>query len=192
VKGWPLVGWAAALVLTAAAGVIAVHGWNDAGLLVVLRVTARCSLVLFLLAFTARPARQLWQTPITKWLLANRRYLGVSFAVSHGIHLVAILARGMSLGPTSFFAGAPLYGVIAVLTITSFDRTAAWVGRTWWKRIHTVGVYALWGFFAIVYVGKAVKEPLFAPAAAVTVAAGAVRAAAALRRRGATSSRSGP
>jgi len=32
--------------------------------------------------------------PGERWMLANRRYLGVSFAVSHATHLLAIFALG--------------------------------------------------------------------------------------------------
>lgn len=73
--------------------------------------------------------------------------------------------------------------MIAVLTITSFDRTAAWLGRRWWKIVHTAGVYALWAFFVIVYVGKAAREPLYVPAAAITIGAGLLRVAARARGR---------
>jgi len=46
----------------------------------------------FLLAFGARPLRQLLHVDATKALLANRRYVGVSGAFAHFIHAIAILS----------------------------------------------------------------------------------------------------
>ena len=54
-----------------------------------LRVTAWISAVFFLLAYIARPlARCGW----TGWLVQNRRYLGLSVALSHTVHFGYIVA----------------------------------------------------------------------------------------------------
>ncbi|MCC0176386.1 hypothetical protein I4641_05270 [Waterburya agarophytonicola K14] len=50
----------------------------------------RWACILFLLAFTASSLRRLKATPITNWLLSNRHYLGLSMAISHGFHAIAI------------------------------------------------------------------------------------------------------
>src|SRR5688572_7588831 len=57
----------------------------------VIRWTARTSLVLFALAYVARPLVQLRPTPFPKALLARRKWLGLSFAASHGFHLAGIV-----------------------------------------------------------------------------------------------------
>ena len=56
----------------------------------VIRFTARTSLLLFCLAFSAAALARLWPNAWTRWQRRNRRYLGVTFAASHGIHAVAI------------------------------------------------------------------------------------------------------
>ena len=48
--------------------------------------------MLFVLAFTASSLVELMPSKATRWQRRNRRYLGVSFAVSHFIHLGVILA----------------------------------------------------------------------------------------------------
>ena len=56
-----------------------------------IRFTARSSLVLFCLAFGAAALARLWPNAWTRWLRRNRRALGVSFAASHGLHAAAIV-----------------------------------------------------------------------------------------------------
>ena len=105
-------------------------------------------MTLFLLAFTASALWQFWPNAWTRWQRQNRRYLGVSFAVSHAIHLAAILMLGQ-VAPaelareadivTVIFGGLA-YLFIAAMTLTSFDRTAAAIGPRAWKILHTVGL----------------------------------------------------
>jgi sulfoxide reductase heme-binding subunit YedZ len=57
-----------------------------------IRVTARSSFVLLLLVFTASAAARRWPEGFTRWQLANRRQIGLGFAVSHTIHAAAIQA----------------------------------------------------------------------------------------------------
>ena len=73
------------------------------GVRMVIRFTARSSLVLFCLAFSAGTLARLWPNAWTRWQRRNRRYLGVSFAASHGIHAVAI-ASFAAMDPTGFMA----------------------------------------------------------------------------------------
>ncbi len=62
------------------------RGFEVDGVRMVIRFTARTSLVLFCLAFSAAALARLWPNASTRWLRRNRRYLGVSFAASHAIH----------------------------------------------------------------------------------------------------------
>src|ERR1700683_5762536 len=48
--------------------------------------TVRCALPLFLVAFTASSLATLWPSRSTRWLLANRRYVGLAFAVGMAWH----------------------------------------------------------------------------------------------------------
>ena len=49
------------------------------------------AVALFLLAYVARPLRQLWRSEWSSWLLRHRRALGVSMAFSHLLHLIGIV-----------------------------------------------------------------------------------------------------
>lgn len=162
--GWPLVGWCSLLLVGLSAGLLALQGVGEQGLRLVIRTTAQTSVVLFTSAFIASALRRVWPTALSRWMLQNRRYLGVSFAVSHVIHLAAIVALTATvptfeLPPVTVVAGGIAYVFIAAMTATSFDRSAAWLGPRAWKILHTTGVYYIWLIFFISYAPRAVMVP---------------------------------
>ena len=114
-----------------------------------IRATAGTSFALFLTAFVASSLNTLRPTPATKWLLRNRRYIGVSFAVSQLAHLLLIedLSRPARRADHDVGAQATVVGggfgyvMLLAMTITSFDRTARWLGRQRWSVLHTTGMY---------------------------------------------------
>src|SRR5262245_7370659 len=110
VGGWPLVGWCTLVVLTMCGVLLGLHGSGEAGLRAVIRGTARTSFVLFIGAFTASALYRLRPAALTRWLLANRRYLGVSFAASHFIHLIFIVLLA-AVSP-AFVAGLRMSAVV--------------------------------------------------------------------------------
>jgi hypothetical protein len=189
IAGWPVVGYAAAIVLLVCSVGFVVHGGGEAGWRMAVRTSAKTSLVLFLAAFVASSARALWRNDATRWLLANRRYVGVSYAASHAIHLVGIVALArvapeFELEPTAAIFGGMAYVFLAAMTATSFDRTAAWLGPRRWKRLHKSGMYYNWFIFLISYVPRAIAESIFyAPFAFALVAAVGLRFVAWRRRR---------
>ena len=142
--------------------ILAEAGTGEAGMRMWIRATARTSLVLFGAAFTASSLRSLWRTPATGWLLRQRRYLGLSFAFSHGLHLLAILGLSLVLGDAfeidavTLIFGGGAYVMIALMAATSSDRVFAWLGRRRWHLLHKVGVYWIWIIFANSYTARAV------------------------------------
>jgi DMSO/TMAO reductase YedYZ heme-binding membrane subunit len=181
--GWRLVGVLSFLVAAMATGLVVSHGGDAEGMRVAIRATARTSLLLFVMAFTASALAGLVPGEATRWQRRNRRYLGVSFAVSHFIHLGAILALAsvdqalfwkLTNIPTIVLAGSA-YLFIAAMAVTSFDRTAAWLGPRKWRLLHLVGVWYIWISFAVA-VGKRVPlDRFYWPMAALLLAAAIVR-----------------
>jgi methionine sulfoxide reductase heme-binding subunit len=163
-KGWWLVAWTAMTVCTFAALVLAVHGPNQQAMHLILRATARTSLVLFLAAFLAAPLRAVWPSRATRWLIENRRYVGVSFATSHTVHFAAIigLTRVTPERPdlVVLLLGGVGYAFILAMAATSLDTTAAWLGPRRWKMLHTCGVYYIWSVFALTSLGGVMRDPL--------------------------------
>lgn len=150
-NGWPLLGVLSAGLFAMAAVIVLGHRLDVEGVRMAIRATARTSFVLFALAFSAGALFTLWPGIWTRWQRRNRRQLGLAFAVSHGIHAVAILAFAR-LDPVQFMAhtnaatfitGGIAYGFIAAMALTSFDRTAAWLGPRAWRVLHLVGGYYL-------------------------------------------------
>lgn len=88
-------------------------GAGEAAVRAVIRATAASSLGLFLLAFAAAPLQRLVRRPATAWALRNRRWIGLSMALSHLVHLVAIVvlvrrwpAAGAAIDPATRVAGS--------------------------------------------------------------------------------------
>ena len=181
---------ASVIAMALLAGVsFSMHGASEAALSEIIRWTARFSVTAFLLAFVARPLRQLWSSRLSGWLLRNRRYLGVSFAIAHLTHLAAI--GGIAVGSDSFrndldattlLGGGYCYLLIALMLLTSTDRTAAWLSRKNWRRLHTHGMYVIWLIFALSYIPRAViEDPVYAPAALALLLGLGIRVAAHFR-----------
>jgi sulfoxide reductase heme-binding subunit YedZ len=189
-NGWPLVGVAALAILASVAVAIAITPDTGAAAARAVRLTARTSVVLFLAAFTAAALWRLWPNAWTRWQRQNRRYLGVSFAVSHGVHLAAILwlqhvrpvEFAQSVNAITWIGGGLAYAFIAAMTATSFDRTAQMIGPRAWKVLHTIGSYYIWLIFANSYIGRALAMPEYIPAAALVLLALGLRIAARVAR----------
>jgi sulfoxide reductase heme-binding subunit YedZ len=160
-----------------------------------IRITARTSAVLFLLAFTASSAYQLWPNDFTKWVRRNRRYLGVSFAGSHLVHAAFIVASilldghrfrtGVAHTPHAIYAlDSVAYVFIVAMTLTSFDRIAKRMRYTAWRSIHLTGSYVIWLTFFVAYWRRGVTYPLFyGPFLMIVLGALVVRAIASAQRK---------
>ena len=132
---------------------------------ILIRLTARLSLVLFSMTFAASSAVDLWpQSKFFRWLAQNRRYLGVSFAVSHLFHLAGIVGLGFvdtenffaTTLWTSFVFGGLVYVFIILMLMTSFARPAGWISKKQWNLLHKTGSYSIWLIFMISYFGRVV------------------------------------
>jgi len=169
----------------------------------VLRWSTRLGVPLFAAAFAARPLRQLTTCHFSQWLVRNRRALGLSFAVMHFTHLAAIGALAWFfpeplLGGTdvlTWVGGGVAYGLLAAMTVTSFDGPAHWLGPRRWRLLHRTGSYAIWLILTSNYVTQAMADWRLSAPALLLLGAGAARGAAwgvLARRRRAGLETSGP
>jgi len=157
----------------------------------IIRITARVSVALFLLAFTASSLRALFPSSASTWLLQNRRYLGVSFALSHFTHLAALFALGAwfphpfldDTTAVTFLGGGLAYVFLAAMTITSFAPPRRLIGERAWKILHTTGSYYIWFIFFISYVPLALQSAAYLPLAAALVVAFGLRMARRYKRK---------
>ena len=173
-QGW-LEGWRllAALTLTLVVlslWIASMRQFEVEGVRMVIRFTARSSLTLFCLAFGAAALARLWPNAWTRWQRRNRRYLGLSFAASHAIHAVAIVAFANmdpagfaeATSAASYIFGGIGYAFIIAMSATSFDRTAALIGPRAWRTLHLVGGYYLWFQFMVSFGKRVPAMPLYA------------------------------
>lgn len=157
-RGWAITGWNAVALVAMSALVLAVAGTGEDGARMLIRATARSSAGLFLIAFLARPARQLWRTDATAFAIKNRRYFGVSMAVSHLIHGIAIVwllttfPSAYQVNATTLVGGGLGFVFIAAMAATSSDAAFKALGRARWQLLHRTGVWYLWFVFAFTFV----------------------------------------
>jgi hypothetical protein len=183
-RGWALTGWISLALVAMSALVLAAAGSGEEGVRMLIRATARSSALLFLVAFLARPLRQLWRTDATAFALRNRRYFGVSMAVSHAIHGAAIVWL-LTAFPAAYQANALTlafgglgFVFIAAMAATSSDAAVRALGRPRWTLLHRTGVWYLWFIFWYTFPPEQGWDALHAVAVATFTAAPLVRAAA--------------
>jgi DMSO/TMAO reductase YedYZ heme-binding membrane subunit len=168
-------GWRLFAVLTLALTALCIWiagmgGFEVEGVRMVIRFTARTSLMFFCLAFSAAALARLWPNAWTRWQRRNRRYLGVTFAASHGLHALAIASFAVmdpagyaaATSAASYIFGGIGYAFIIAMTVTSFDRATQAMGPSAWRTLHLAGGYYLLFQFMVSF-GKRIPDmPLYA------------------------------
>ena len=145
-----------------------------------IRATAFTSSLAFLPAFAASALRRLRPSPVTNWLVRNRRFLGLSVAASHFWHLVAIVAfvrlysSGAPVPQITLVFGSAGFVFLGLMAATSNDASQRALGRGWdW--LHKIGLYVVWLDFIFTYMGTATVAPFHAAMTLVFAAAWVVR-----------------
>jgi DMSO/TMAO reductase YedYZ heme-binding membrane subunit len=167
-EGWRLFTLLALILTGLCAGIAGLRGFEVEGVRMVVRFTARSSLLLFCLAFSAAALARLWPNIWTRWQRRNRRQLGLSFAASHALHAGAIIAYAVmdpagfaaATSPASYVFGGIGYAIIIAMAATSFDRSAAAIGPRAWRALHLLGGYYLWAQFVIAFGKRIPAMPL--------------------------------
>ena len=113
-----------------------------------LRVTARVTMVFFLLAYVARPLVQLFG--VGRWLVRQRRYLGLMAALSHTVHFGYVLLYEVSnefpLDLITWTFGGLAFVLLWAMAATSNDILQKGMGA-WWRRLHRFGMHYVWLIF---------------------------------------------
>jgi len=174
----------AAFILSAAPAWLLLrrNGFDDETFGVILRSGARVALLVFLVAFVARPLHQLVKTPATRRLLANRRLVGVAFAGVMSAHLLFLLwFNGFVVAP-----GMLVFALIFLMLLTSFRGPAAAIGPKRWKVLHRTGLYVTGFAFSLAVLADlraGSPDPAYRTLAILVIVAVAIRVAAFWRQR---------
>ncbi|UGX96004.1 hypothetical protein G6321_00013030 [Bradyrhizobium barranii subsp. barranii] len=169
-EGWRLLAVLSLSLIALSLWIASMRQFEVEGVRMVIRFTARSSLLLFCLAFSAAALARLWPNASTRWQRRNRRYLGLSFAASHAIHAGTIVAFARmdpagfaeATSAASYIFGGIGYAFIIAMSATSFDRTAALLGPQAWRVLHLVGGYYLWFQFMVSFGKRVPAMPLYA------------------------------
>lgn len=127
------------------------------------RLTARLTFVFFIAAYLARPLWQRYRWSAASWALRNRRWLGLSAALSHSVHLAYVVAAQLAgneaLDVVTAIGGGLGFLLFWLLGITSNDTSARALGKGW-RWLHRGGMHYLWFIFFITYAGAATLNPM--------------------------------
>ena len=164
-QGWRLTTLVTCLIVVGLLFNFGLAGWNAPAIHQAIDATGRSSLILFAIAFTSSSLESLWPSSLLRWTLRNRRWIGLSFASSHFIHLGLIVSMTvLILDPfvsqqsmAQWVFGGLAYGFVFLMALTSTDQAQHWMGMKNWKRLHFVGSHWIWVLFLLTYV-KHVKE----------------------------------
>ncbi|WP_421863534.1 hypothetical protein [Parvibaculum sp.] len=189
---WPFFG-VLAVVAAISLGSLAVFDTPEAVLQHITRYTARVAFLIFIIVFASGALAALFPSPATRWLRRNRRYTGLSFALAHFLHLIAIIALFATIGETpglvTLLGGGLAYVFIAAMAATSNDWSVRKLGPRNWRRLHLAGLYYVWAIFMNSYIGRLMgdtpPEPkwIFALTAALGFTGLALRIAAWAKKR---------
>lgn len=155
-KSWPM--WLGlALGLGAVASGFTMGGDLQEQWRLATRYTARVGFPLLILAYVARPLQQLRPGPMPKFLLSRRKWIGLGFAFSHTIHLIAIVMLYRLLdeapSPVTLVGGGFGYILLWAMALTSNTAAMKRLGHRW-KRLHRFGIHYLWLIFVQSYLGR--------------------------------------
>ena len=126
------------------------------------RYTARISFFLFVVSFIAGSIHYFLSNSLTRFIRNNRRYIGLSFALAHTIHLVALTSFFVTTNQTpdivTVLGGGFAYVSMYLMAFTSSDKAVKKIGFKRWKLIHKVSAYYIAFIFAYTYLGRLTRE----------------------------------
>ncbi len=146
-------------------------GFTEEGTRACIASSAKISFTFFCLAFSASAVHRFTKNSFSFWWLMNRKYFGITFALSHLLHLSFLLVLQWVFHPVfdlaarqSLLAGGLAYFFAIAMLITSFERFKTRLTRNQWKWLHTIGGYWIWMIFLSTYSKRLLNDGMaFAP-----------------------------
>lgn len=163
IESWRLF-WLLALLLSLANGLwLPFADFHSArGTAPMILRSVRYALPLFLLAFSASSLARLWPSRLTRWLLRNRRFVGLGFAfgmvwhlsfVGYSIFLFGLFESGLT--PRGLALDLTGLTFLILMTLTSFRWSARHLSSANWRRLHKTGIYVIWFVATYIYLRHA-------------------------------------
>jgi sulfoxide reductase heme-binding subunit YedZ len=153
-NGWPFFGLVAGLTFAAmVAGYVLIGVATPEGAVNMIRLSVQLASPWVFLAFVATPMTQLFPGNLSKWLLRNRRYLGLSFAAGFGwqaVFIGVLLALHNAYyweelhNDIDLFLRMVSYVFLLAMTVTSFFPVRRRMRPEHWRWLHLVGIWYFW------------------------------------------------
>ena len=162
INGWPLFFMIAGLTLGGmTAGMIVIGFSTPESIVQLIRLSVRFASPWIFIAFSTSALVLLYPGSVSKWLLRNRRYTGLSFAagfVWQAVFIVVLFTLYPAyywdeLHKTSDLVGrSASYVFLFALTLTSFFPVRQRLSPAQWHWLHLIGIWyfwvAIWGSYA--------------------------------------------
>ena len=157
---------------------------SEPGIHLLLRYTARTTFVLFFVVFTGNAFRDLWPGAFSNSLAKKRDWFLVAMAVSHSVHLTAIIMLFQTIGWAklrllTLVGGGTVYLLIYALALNALVRLQA--NRQFLlggPKFEAVSLYLIWLIFALAFVPRIISGwPVYSLLGSAALAALAIRVA---------------
>ncbi|MEM9254792.1 MAG: hypothetical protein AAGA91_05050 [Pseudomonadota bacterium] len=158
---WALYAWISVPVsLVMVWGMVVGNLRSGPGISELIQLSVRLSIPWLYLAFAASSLQVLFPGAFSRWLLRNRKIMGLCFATAMGWQLLFILWMVILYSDyyanevyvfTDLLEGVVGYAFLMAMTITSFKFGRRYLSSGSWKLLHKCGIYALWGYAWLVY-----------------------------------------
>ncbi|MEM9623069.1 MAG: hypothetical protein AAF993_15565 [Pseudomonadota bacterium] len=133
---------------------------TGSGVSAMIGYSVRYSVPLIYLVIAISALHKLFPGILTAWLLRNRKYFGLCFAVAMGWQ--ALFIATMSVGFNDYYyeqvyvlrdeiEGSVGYIFLVFMVLTSFRTFRRHLSGRQWRLLHTSGVYFLWAYPFAVY-----------------------------------------
>ncbi len=169
-RSWNIVKYTVGISLLLFITIFLFFGFTEEANRINIRLSARISATFFAFAFMALALQHFVKGEFTFWLLANRKFVGVTFAIVHLIHLCLLGILHLNFHPifevaatSSIVGGGIAYFFLVLMLFTSFEQFSKYLSSMHWKLLHTVGGYWIWSIFTISYWKRMDTESEYIP-----------------------------
>jgi methionine sulfoxide reductase heme-binding subunit len=126
------------------------------------RRTADIAFIMLYFSFGASSLHFVLKSDFSRWLMQNRRYLGISFGISFLSHAFLILFLALrypepllsDLSNMTIYTGIVAFSFTTLMTLTSNNAAVNFLGRKLWSALHTVGGYYLLTVFSLTFLSQ--------------------------------------
>lgn len=129
------------------------------------RYSAHLSFLYLIAAYSVSILKDIFNFDAINNSAINRRYFGLSFSITHSVHLVALIyffyISNENPALISILGGGLGYLLMYAMTLTSTDAMIKRIGIKNWKMLHTTGINYLVILFFYTFSGSMVETSLY-------------------------------